>query len=67
MLTKKALLDILSSLEWIDIVTTVVDKVSKEKQLLALPAGLHESCFFTRRGMVRRRIKIGTIDQHQNA
>ena len=42
MLTKKALLDILSSLEWIDIVTTVVDKVSKEKQLLALPAGLHE-------------------------
>ena len=36
---KKALLDILSSLEWTDIVTTVVDKVSKENQLLSLPEG----------------------------
>ena len=36
---KKALLDILISLEWIDIVPTVVDKVPKENQLLALPAG----------------------------
>ena len=40
---KKALLDILSSLEWTDIVTTVVDKVSKENQLLSLPAGLPSS------------------------
>ena len=41
---KKALLDILSSLEWIDVVITVVGKVSKENQLLTLPAGLHGSC-----------------------
>ena len=60
---KKALLDILISLEWIDIVPTVVDKVPKENQLLALPAGLRERCFFTRRGVVRRRIKICTIDR----
>ena len=55
---KKALLDILSSLEWTDIVTTVVDKVSKENQLLALPAGLRESCFFTCRGVVGRRVRL---------
>ena len=55
---KKALLDILSSLEWTDMVTTVVDKVSKENQLLALPAGLRESCFFTRRGVVGRRVRL---------
>ena len=58
---QKALLDILSSLEWIDIVNTVVDKVSKENQLLALPAGLRESCFFTRRGVVGRRVKIVNV------
>ena len=55
----------LSSLESIGIVTTVVDKVSKETQLLALPAGLHGSCclcLLTRRGVVRRCIKIGTIE-----
>ena len=39
MLTKKALLDMLISLESIDVVTTVVDKVSKKNLLLALPAG----------------------------
>ena len=40
---KKVLLDIPSSLEWIDVVTTVVDKVSKENQLLPLPTGLASS------------------------
>ena len=60
------LLDILSSLESVDIVTIVVDKTSKEKQLLALPAGLRGSCclslLFTHRGMVRRRVKIDMIE-----
>ena len=58
---KKALLDILSSLEWIDVVTTVVDKVSKENQLLTLPTGLCDSCFFTRRGVVGRHVKMAQL------
>ena len=55
----------LISLESIDVVTTVVDKVSKKNQLLALPAvpvKVAAWAFFIRRGVVRRRVKIVTIE-----